>query len=150
MNNYLHDCSGTSSPASSSSDVTSIMRRRLAGGEPRLAATCRGSSLAFDRRSPAARLCCRNAETSTSLAPTVPGDNSFRFPARSRGRNIFDTQKKKQWCRKSKTTALGWLQNAAGKARYVRRARHQSGDCGRGREEPLTSASFRTYGRMRP
>ena len=93
---YLQDCCGGSSVASSSKDVTSIRRPRLGGGEPRLpdsslVVVCHGTSLALDHHSPAARLCCRNAATSTSDGANVGGDTSFRFPLRSQGRTIFDT-----------------------------------------------------------
>lgn len=77
-----------------------MTRPLLAAGEPLLpasllfdAAKSLASSLALDRRSPAARLCCRNAETSTSDGSNVNGDTSFRFPLRSRGRAICNTSK---------------------------------------------------------
>ena len=133
--------------------MSSIARPLLGGGEPCLpdssllvVATCHGSSLALDRRSPAARLCCRNAAKSTSEGNWVGGDTSLRFPLRSRGRTIFDT------CRQHKSVGENTTMEQRG------RRRGGLGRCG-GKRGPMaahedlwprTYGCTRTYTRSRP
>lgn len=100
---YLQDCSRSlcprlrsdSSPASSEV-LTSIVRLRFGRGDPfldssRMLEKCTrlGSSLAFDLLSPAARLCCLSAATSTSEGGKAAGELAFRFPRASPLRTIF-------------------------------------------------------------
>jgi hypothetical protein len=108
MKTHLHDCWRSLMPrlcsdsSSASSDVlTSITLPRFRIGEPCLdnslvlvGCTRLASIEAFDRLSPATRLCCRSAATSSG-GGTSGGVEALRLP-RSRGRTIFDRGKQRR------------------------------------------------------